>query len=105
MRICCTSSLLSWNRIVDTPLWTSDLQEQWPVTDGRAQTASSSAEAIMDLVQNGKYEGGTIMLSMKTHGNIVVDQERYWETYSSELERASVPIRDVLKKERGNGDS
>ena len=59
----------------------------------------------MDLVQNGSYEGGTIMLSMKTHDNIAVDQEKYWETYASELERASVPIRDVLKKERGNSNS
>lgn len=58
----------------------------------------------MDLVQNGKHVGGTIMLSMKTHGNIVVDQEKYWELYASELERSSVPIRDILKKERGNGD-
>ena len=57
----------------------------------------------MELVQNGKYVGGTIMMSLKSQGNVVVDQEKYWEIYASELERSSVPIRDILKNERDKG--
>lgn len=66
-----------------------------------AQTAFTTAEAMMDLVQYGKYVGGTVMMSTKSHGNILEDQGDYWEHYTSELERSSDPIRDILKNERG----
>ena len=90
------------NSLVDTPLWTPDLRDQWSYTDeARAQTASTIAEAIMDLVQNGKYVGGDVMVSIRSGGNVVLEQERYWEPHAAELERSSLPVRAILEKERG----
>ena len=58
---------------------------------------------MMDLVQNGSYGGGTVMMSTKGQGNVVLDQGKYWELFALELERPSAPIREILSKERSKG--
>ncbi|KAL9121040.1 MAG: hypothetical protein Q9187_002406 [Circinaria calcarea] len=84
-----------------TPLWTPDLKEQWPVPDALALTAHSVAEAMMSLVQESKYPGGTIMSMSGYDGIKVVEFEDYWKLFAPLIDSSCTSLRKILGDERG----
>ena len=53
---------------VDTPLWTSDRRSRVAFHDIEALSPDQVAEAMIDLVQEGKYGGGTVLEIMPNNG-------------------------------------
>ncbi|KAI9792870.1 MAG: hypothetical protein M1835_007628 [Candelina submexicana] len=47
--------------VVRTPLWTEEKTSQFSVRDIPSNTTAEVADAMVDLIQDGKYAGGTVL--------------------------------------------
>ena len=97
------------NSIVRTPLWTDypEKMKQFGYTVENSITADDVANAMVELVTDGKYEGGTC-LETTTQGsrvlgtwNIPPPASHGTQVPQEAIERNYAPILAVLKKERG----
>lgn len=93
---------------VDTPLWTNapSKMEQFSYSPTLALTAESVAETMVQLIEESKYPGGTI-LQVTLEGNEAAESKQVWESARAppDLLRAAVqksygPVRAILKAER-----
>ncbi|KAI7977549.1 hypothetical protein EIK77_000499 [Talaromyces pinophilus] len=89
--------------LVATPLWTEDLKPIWSYDQSQALTGVEVAEAVLELVEDGKYEGGTVMTYTPYAGK-AIEQFVDIEALFAPLKEASyAPVRKVLKEERESG--
>ncbi|KUL90270.1 hypothetical protein ZTR_02015 [Talaromyces verruculosus] len=89
--------------LVATPLWTEDLKPIWSYDQSQALTGVEVAEAVLELVEDGKYEGGTVMTYTPYAGK-AIEQFVDIEALFAPLKEASyAPVRKVLKEEREGG--
>ena len=96
--------------IVATPLWTGDdakeVAKQYTYSDKMAITAEEVARAMKDLIEQGKYSGGSLLEVSKANGAMLLDSS------SSDLAKDTSPEskawidqcyavpREILRKER-----
>ena len=99
--------------IVKTPLWTAspDQMAQYSFNEAYALTPEAVAEAMLELVQDGQYGGGTV-LRIAMEGKEVVAFEdgaggklpgADMEQVRKMLDKTHEPVREILRKERGGG--
>lgn len=103
---CVTNSRLT--RLVATPLWTDDIKPQWSYDQSQALSGMEVAETIMELVQEGKFEGGTVMTHTPYAGKKPEEFVDIEALFAPLREASYAPVRACLKKERGthvNGTS
>ncbi|TKA74398.1 hypothetical protein B0A55_04523 [Friedmanniomyces simplex] len=95
--------------MVSTPLWTGEqaraVHEQYSYTDDVCITPKKVAEAMVEMVQLGKYRGGSLMEvakgnlrgELESRQSVVVTgpEEKEW------ADRCYGPIREVFGRERG----
>ena len=80
---------------------TEELKSIWSYDESQALTGTQVAEAILELVQEAKYEGGTVMSITKDAGKKIeefVDIEAFLASFQ---ENGYAPVRKILKAERG----
>jgi hypothetical protein len=100
---CYRANLPGCFRLVATPLWTEDLKPIWSYDQSQALTGVEVAEAVLELVEDGKYEGGTVMTYTPYAGK-AIEQFVDIEALFAPLKEASyAPVRKVLKEERESG--
>ena len=88
-----------FRRAVLTPIWEGPgLKEQFPEYI-EAMPTEYVANVMMDLVQEGKYGGGSITTVMQDE--IKVLPEDYSAAMALLNKTAAVPVRQALKAERG----
>ncbi|OTA28383.1 hypothetical protein BTJ68_08590 [Hortaea werneckii EXF-2000] len=101
--------------IVATPLWTGDeakhVASQFSYNESMAVTPEEVAEAMMEMVTSGEWEGGSMMEITKATGRRKLDSLRAEDRIKeSGLDADAVgkfmdgmqrPIREVWAKERG----
>lgn len=93
---------------MQTPLWTDypDKMKQFGYTAEASITPDDVAKAMIELVTNGKYEGGTCVETTKSGMRILgvwnVDQPDSKGTAVPKevIENNQAPIKALLKKER-----
>ena len=98
---------------VDTPLWTSDRRQRVAFHDIESLTPDNVANSMIDLVQDGKYPGGTVLEIMANNGvktrvvpewNIDPPQGGTTTKYdpnSTETPRTFREAKEIMDKERG----
>lgn len=98
--------------MVATPLWTGDsakhVHAQFSYTEDMCITADEVAEGMKDLVEQGKYGGGTLLEVKKgalrnvleSKQAIVVEGQRS-EDMKPFFDTMYAPLREVFSKERG----
>jgi NAD(P)-dependent dehydrogenase (short-subunit alcohol dehydrogenase family) len=97
--------------IVATPLWKGEAAEkvakQYAYDDKIALTAEEVAEAMKDLVEQGKYGGGSLLEVTKANGVKLLESNESALTQGPEAKAWAdgvyAPVREILKKERGAG--
>ncbi|KAJ5713997.1 NAD(P)-binding protein [Penicillium malachiteum] len=95
--------------LVRTPLWTdqSERMEQFSIDDAETVTAAQVGKAMITLVEDGQYKGGTV-LEITAFGTRVIPE---WNisppptkftgiVSQTAIDRNLAPIRARLKKER-----
>lgn len=100
-------------RIVKTPLWTDnpDKMAQFSVTDDPAAAVSVQdvAQTMLDVIQDGKYPGGTVFKIDTDAREVVKFSEKILpppegkkaEDMLEVRERIVEPVRELLRGERG----
>jgi short-subunit dehydrogenase len=97
--------------IVATPLWKGEdaekVAKQYAYDDKMALTAEEVAEAMKDLVEQGKYGGGSLLEVSKANGVKLLESSESTLTQGPEAKAWAdgvyAPVREILKKERGAG--
>lgn len=99
--------------IVKTPLWTSqpDKMAQFSITDDPAAAVpvEDVAQTMLELIQDGKFPGGTVFKIdtdvrevVKNEGRILPTPEgKRAEDMQRVRERINEPVRELLRGERG----
>ncbi|KAK3710342.1 hypothetical protein LTR37_010408 [Vermiconidia calcicola] len=99
---------------VDTPLWTSDRRERVAFGDIQSLAPDDVAKAMVDLVQEGKYVGGTVLEIMQNDGpktRVVpewnIDPPQGGTTTkidpnSNEVPKTFREMKEIMDKERGS---
>ena len=100
--------------IVATPLWTGagakDVAKQYAYNDKMAITAEEVSRAMKDLVEQGRYGGGTLLELSKANGANLLDSSNSELTRDPNpevkawLDQCYATPREILKKERGEGE-
>lgn len=95
--------------VVSTPLWThraDNFSKQMGYSDEMGITPEEVAEAMLELIQDGKYEGGTLM-QIDKEGKRLAESAQAVPLKGEGLDEwkasAYAPIREVYKKEREVG--
>ena len=96
--------------MVATPLWKSPLQiAQFSYSKEIAQTAESVAETMLEIIQESKYPGGTV-LQVTIEGNKVAETLQAGqmarlsgEALEAARHRSAEPIKAILNAERYDG--
>ncbi|KAK0258426.1 hypothetical protein LTR57_002822 [Friedmanniomyces endolithicus] len=95
--------------MVSTPLWTGEqaraVHAQYSFTDDVCITSEEVAEAMMEMVQEGKYKGGSLLEvakgrlrnELESHQSIVVNGPEVKKF----ADQCYEPIRKVFRSERG----
>ncbi|KAI7235126.1 hypothetical protein KC330_g4494 [Hortaea werneckii] len=105
--------------MVATPLWTGDdakhVASQYSYNESMAVTPEEVAEAMMEMVTSGEWEGGSMMEITKATGRRKLESARAEERIKhSGLDASAVekfmdgmqrPIREVWAKERGSANA
>ncbi|KAI6967450.1 hypothetical protein KC355_g12059, partial [Hortaea werneckii] len=105
--------------MVATPLWTRDdakhVASQFSYNESMAVTPEEVAEAMMEMVTSGEWEGGSMMEITKATGRRKLESVRAEERIKdSGLDASAVekfidgmqrPIREVWAKERGSANA
>jgi len=95
--------------MVTTPLWTAsdaqDVAKQFSYTDDVCITAHDVAEAMVEMVTQGAYPGGSLLRVSKKLLREPLDSGQSFVDDGSEAmkaftDRCYEPIRDILRKER-----
>ncbi|KAI9871104.1 MAG: hypothetical protein M1830_003306, partial [Pleopsidium flavum] len=94
--------------IVKTPLWTDrpEKMAQWSVSDVKSMTSEDIAESMLDLIENGKYGGGTVLKHDTDTKEAVKFENAIMPSAGGDQmaafkERLDQPIREMMKGERG----
>ena len=94
--------------IVATPLWTAEAAKnvaaQFSYTDDIALTADEVAQAMRELIEDGKYAGGAVLRMSKGNLREVVDVEQVTAVDMARkawIEGTYKPVREHFGKERG----
>lgn len=97
-------------RIVKTRIWTDqpDKMAQFAIADNKvAVTVEEVAQSMLELIQDGKYVGGTVFKIdtgvkevVRTVSLATGDEEKA-EHLRALRERIVQPVRELLKGERG----
>jgi NAD(P)-dependent dehydrogenase (short-subunit alcohol dehydrogenase family) len=99
--------------IVATPLWkgvaAAEVAKQYSYSDEMSLTASEVAMVMKDLIEQGKYPGGSLLEMSKTRGNNLLESNDHSEGLGPEgktwIDGCYAPVREVLRKERGASSS
>jgi NAD(P)-dependent dehydrogenase (short-subunit alcohol dehydrogenase family) len=97
--------------IVATPLWKGEdaakVAKQYAYDDKMALTAEEVAEAMKDLVEQGRYGGGSLLEVSKADGVKLLESNESALTQGPEAKAWAdgvyAPVREIFKKERGAG--
>lgn len=97
--------------IVATPLWKGEdaakVAKQYAYDDKTALTAEEVAEAMKDLVEQGKYGGGSLLEVTKANGVKLLESNESTLTQGPEAKTWAdgvyAPVREIFNKERGAG--
>ncbi|KAM0721715.1 hypothetical protein Q7P37_002640 [Cladosporium fusiforme] len=97
--------------IVSTPLWTGPeakaVHEQYSYSDDMAISAGEVAEAMKDLVEQGRYEGGSLLEVSKRNGRKAIESLDAAGAAGPEaqawLDGCYAPARQAFMRERGAG--
>jgi NAD(P)-dependent dehydrogenase (short-subunit alcohol dehydrogenase family) len=101
--------------IVATPMWNGDaakeVAKQYAYSDEKSITPEEVAAAMKDLIEQGKFEGGSLLEISKTRGNNLLESSELGKTLGAEgqtwIDGCYAPVREILQKERvtGSGSS
>ncbi|MCJ1449700.1 hypothetical protein MMC28_000028 [Mycoblastus sanguinarius] len=90
--------------LVATPLWDDPgLKAQFPGVEERSLSASTVANAMLSLAEEGIYGGGCIMTLTHEDGMKVLPEDEYWALFERVADTAYAPVREPLKEERDVG--
>ena len=99
--------------MVSTPLWTGEnakhVNSQFSYSDDMCITPDEVAEAMKEMVEQGKYKGGALLEvkkgnlrnDLESHQSIIVDGMDP-EVRDKFLSTLYTPVREVFAKERGS---
>jgi NAD(P)-dependent dehydrogenase (short-subunit alcohol dehydrogenase family) len=98
--------------IVATPLWTGagakEVAKQYAYNDKMAITAEEVSCAMKDLIEQGKYGGGSLLELTKANGANLLDSSSSDLTTNPEvkawLDQCYATPREIFKKERGESE-
>jgi len=94
--------------IVATPLWkgkdAEEVAKQYAYDDEMSLTAEEVAKTMKDLVEQGKFGGGSLLEVSKTRGVNLLESSELTQGLGPEaqtwINRCYDPARDILRKER-----
>jgi NAD(P)-dependent dehydrogenase (short-subunit alcohol dehydrogenase family) len=97
--------------IVATPLWkgkdAEEVAKQYAYDDEMSLTPEEVANAMKDLIEQGKFGGGSLLEVSKTRGVNQLESNELTQGLGPEaqtwVERCYAPVRDILGEERGAG--
>jgi hypothetical protein len=98
---------LTRHRRVHTPLWTdrTDLKTNFTYDASQSMTPEDMAAVMADLIQQGKYTGGTVYLAHTGKSEVVFegikDPEKSVDAVRPETKR----VQGILRKERKRGST
>ena len=92
-----------------TPLWTDrpEKMKQYMVNEARSLTPEQIADSVMELIEEGKYSGGTVMKHDVDVKEIVypgiaeMDKSKVSPRGTEAIDNVLAPIREIMKAERG----
>jgi hypothetical protein len=92
-----------------TPLWTDrpEKMNEYGVTDDTSLTPEQIATSMVELIQEGKYSGGTVLMHDVPKKEVVfpgiaeVDLSKVPPELLKILASSSEPIKEIMKAERG----
>lgn len=94
--------------IVDTPLWHSEaVSKQYSYSDAMAITPEEVAWAMKDLVEQGKFNGGSLLEVSKSNGRNELESKQTAASQSDDpetqkwVDQCYAPARQILMQERG----
>ena len=98
--------------MVSTPLWTGEaakhVNAQFSYTDDMCITPDEVAEAMKEMIEQGRYKGGALLeVSKATPRNVLENPQssamkgQQGEELKAWLDRSYAPLREVFAKERG----
>lgn len=97
--------------IVATPLWTGaaaeEVAKQYAYSDAMAITAEEVADAMKELIEQGKYRGGSLLEVSKAKGINLLESEcsdlskNLGPESKAWVDHCYAPAREILKNERG----
>jgi hypothetical protein len=99
------------SRIVMTPLWTDrpKIMSDYSVKDETALTPEQIADSMIELIQEGKYSGGTVLMHDVPKKEVVfpgvagMDLSNVPQTVLDVIAKTAEPIKEIMKGERGKG--
>ena len=97
--------------IVATPMWkgkdAKEVAKQYAYDDEISLTAEEVANAMKDLIEQGKFGGGSLLEVSKTRGVNELESSELAQKLGPEgqtwVDRCYAPVREILKNERGVG--
>lgn len=97
--------------IVATPLWkgaaAEEVAKQYAYSDEKSITAEEVASAMKDLIEQGKYEGGSLLEMSKAKGVNMLESSDLGKKMGPEaqtwIDGCYAKPRQILQKERGTG--
>lgn len=87
-------------RLIASPLWTPALLAQYGHEMVDLPTMDSVAPYIVELIEDGKYPGGTVARPSDGLHVIAEEQEGIARRHDEVLSKASVPVDEILGLER-----
>lgn len=95
--------------IVATPMWNGeaaqDVAKQYAYSDEMAITADEVADAMKDLIEQGRFGGGSLLEVSKSRGRNLLESSELAQKLGPEgqpwIDGCYAPVRDILKEERG----
>lgn len=94
--------------IVATPMWkgaaAQNVAKQYSYSDEMAITAEEVAAAMKDLIEQGKFPGGSLLEVSKSRGRNLLESSELSEKLGPEgqtwIDGCYTPVRETLRKER-----
>lgn len=97
--------------IMSNPLWqgsdAKDVANQYSYSDDMAITAEEVARAMKDLIEKGKFTGGSLLEILKVKGSGLLESSEASIATGPETQawvnQCYAPVREIFKKERRAG--
>lgn len=92
--------------IVSTPMWTAarDVAKQYAYSDEMAITAEEVAEAMKNLIEQGRFSGGSLLEASKSRGRNLLESSELSQKLGPEgqpwIDGCYAPVRRILEEER-----